>query len=120
MQVAGKLMVINATQVISEKFSKRTFVVETSDQYPQQVEFQLTQDKCDYLDQYKLGEKVSVSINIRGRAWTNPAGEVKYFNTLEAWKLERLDGNGESIQDKARVDQMKAHAPNEEKDDLPF
>jgi hypothetical protein len=120
MEVSGKLTVINATQVISEKFSKRTFVVETADQYPQQIELQLTQDKCDYLDQYSLGEQINVSINIRGRAWTNPAGEVKYFNTLEAWKIQRLDGRGESIQEKARVDQMKAHAPNEEEDDLPF
>jgi hypothetical protein len=90
MQVAGKLVVINATQVVSEKFSKRTFVVETADQYPQQIEFQLTQDKCDYLDAYKVGEQVNVSINIRGRAWTNPQGETKYFNTLEAWKIDVL------------------------------
>ncbi len=110
MQVAGKLIVVNPTQVVSEKFSKRTFVVETADQYPQQIEFQLTQDKCDYLDAYKVGEQVNVSINIRGRAWTNPQGEVKYFNTLEAWKIEKV-GN-------APV--MKAHAPNEEEDDLPF
>jgi single-strand DNA-binding protein len=57
---------------------------------------------------------------LNGKEWTSPAGEVKYFNTLEAWRLERLDGNGESIQEKARPDQMKAHAPNEEEDDLPF
>jgi hypothetical protein len=120
MQVAGKLIVVNATQVVSEKFSKRTFVVETQDQYPQQIEFQLIQDKCDYLDQYKVGEQINVSINIRGRKWDSPSGETKYFNTLEAWRLERLDGNGESIQEKARPDQMKAHAPNEEEDDLPF
>ena len=120
MQVAGKLIVVNPTQVVSEKFSKRTFVVETEDKFPQQIEFQLTQDKCDYLDAYKVGEQVNVSLNIRGRAWTNPQGETKYFNTLEAWRLERLDGNGESIQEKARPDQMKAHAPNEEEDDLPF
>lgn len=110
MQVAGKLVVINATQVVSENFSKRTFVVETADQYPQQIEFQLTQDKCDYLDYYKVGEQVNVSLNIRGRAWTSPAGETKYFNTLEAWKIEKV-GN-------APV--MNPNAPNEEKDDLPW
>ena len=110
MQVAGKLVVINATQVVSEKFSKRTFVIETADQYPQQIEFQLTQDKCDYLDAYKVGEQVNVSLNIRGRAWTNPQGEVKYFNTLEAWKIEKV-GNAPI---------MNPNAPNEEKDDLPW
>jgi hypothetical protein len=77
--------------------------------------FQLTQDKCDYLDVYQLGNQVEVSFNLRGKSWTNPQGEVKYFNTLEAWRLERLDGNGESIQDKAPT--TPAH---EEESDLPF
>jgi hypothetical protein len=95
MQVAGKLIVVNPTQVVSEKFSKRTFVVETDDKFPQQIEFQLTQDKCDYLDQYKVGEQVNVSLNIRGRSWTNPQGETKYFNTLEAWRIERVGATPE-------------------------
>lgn len=95
MQVAGKLVVINATQVVSEKFSKRTFVVATEDKFPQEIEFQLTQDKCDYLDQYKVGEQVNVSLNIRGRSWTSPSGETKYFNTLEAWKIERVGATPE-------------------------
>jgi hypothetical protein len=119
-KLTGTLKVANQTQVISEKFSKREFVIETTDQYPQLVMFQLTQDKCNLLDAFKVGNQLEVSFNLRGREWTSPAGEVKYFNTLEAWRLERLDGNGESIHDKARIDQMKAHAPNEEEDDLPF
>jgi hypothetical protein len=119
-KLEGTLKVANPTQVISEKFSKREFVIETQDQYPQLVMFQATQDKCNLLDGIGVGSKLEVSFNLRGREWHSPGGETKYFNTLEAWRLERLDGNGESIQDKARVDQMKAHAPNEEEDDLPF
>jgi hypothetical protein len=119
-KLEGTLKVANETQVISDKFSKREFVIETQDQYPQLVIFQLTQDKCNLLDAFKVGNQLEVSFNLRGREWRSPAGEVKYFNTLEAWRLARLDGSGESIQDKARVDQMKAHAPNEEEDDLPF
>lgn len=88
--------------------------METQDQYPQSIEFQLTQDKCDYLDSYKVGEQVNVSINIRGRAWTNPAGETKYFNTLEAWKIERVGG---APQQQAQPSPTPA---NEEEDDLPF
>jgi len=114
-KINGTLKVANQTQVISEKFSKREFVIETKDQYPQLVMFQLTQDKCDYLDVYQLGNQVEVSFNLRGREWTSPAGEVRYFNTLEAWRLERIDGNGESIQDKARIDQIE-----DDGDGLPF
>jgi hypothetical protein len=114
-KLTGTLKVAIATQVVNEKFSKREFVIETTDQYPQQVMFQLTQDKCNLLDAFKVGNQVEVSFNLRGREWTSPAGEVKYFNTLEAWRLERLDGNGESIHDKAPT--TPAH---EEEDDLPF
>jgi hypothetical protein len=89
-KLEGTLKVANPTQVISEKFSKREFVIETTDQYPQQVMFQLTQDKCNLLDAFKVGNQLEVSFNLRGREWTSPAGEVKYFNTLEAWRLDVL------------------------------
>jgi single-strand DNA-binding protein len=90
MQVKGKIVAIMPTQVLSEKFSKREFVVETPDQYPQQILFQLTQDKCTLLDSLKVGQEVDVHLNIRGRSWQNPQGETKYFNTLEAWKIDVL------------------------------
>jgi hypothetical protein len=86
----GTLKVANETQVVSEKFSKREFVIETTDQYPQLVMFQLTQDKCELLSAFKVGNQLEVSFNLRGREWTSPAGEVKYFNTLEAWKIDVL------------------------------
>ena len=34
-----------------------------------------------------------VQFNLRGREWSNPQGEVKYFNTLDAWKIEKLIGS---------------------------
>jgi hypothetical protein len=90
MQVKGKVIVVNPTTTISEKFSLRKFVVETQDQYPQPIEMQVTQDKCSLLDTISVGMVVEVSINLRGKSWTNPQGETKYFNTLEAWKIEVL------------------------------
>jgi hypothetical protein len=99
----GTLKVANPTQVISDKFSKREFVIETTDQYPQQVMFQLTQDKCYLLDAFKVGNKLEVSFNLRGREWTSPAGEVKYFNTLEAWKIEVI---GQVAQPQEEVDPL--------------
>jgi len=109
-KLTGTLKVANETQVINEKFSKREFVIETKDQYPQQVMFQLTQDKCELLSAFKVGGEIEVSFNLRGREWTSPAGEVKYFNTLEAWRLEKIGD--------APV--MNPNAPNEEVNDLPF
>lgn len=75
-------------------FSKRDIVVQTEEQYPQDVCIQFTQDKCDLLDMYKLGESVTIAFNLRGKpgGWTNPQGEVKYFTSIQGWKISR---NGE-------------------------
>ena len=91
MEVTGKIKVINPTQVLSEKFSKREFVVTTNEAYPQDLQIQITQDKCSLLDIFKVGENITVSINLRGREWINPQGEAKYFNTIEAWKISKLE-----------------------------
>jgi len=92
---AGTIKVIGQTVMVSEKFSKREFVVtDTSSQYPQDVSFQVTQDKCSLLDSFMEGQAVEVSFNLRGREWTSPQGEVKYFNTLEAWRIEGAPANG--------------------------
>lgn len=89
MDVIGKIKVINAEQVVSASFKKRELVITTEDQYPQHIMMEFTQDKCDILNGYKVGEDVTVSINLRGREWVNPQGESKYFNTIQAWRIER-------------------------------
>jgi len=109
MEVKGTLKVVNTTQVVSDKFSKREFVLTTNDMYPQDILFQLTQDKCTLLDMFKVGDKVEVSFNLRGREWINPQGEAKYFNSLEAWKIFK-DTN---------VEHNATDAPVEN-DNLPF
>jgi hypothetical protein len=129
-KLTGTVKVINPTQVISEKFSKREFVIETQDQYPQLVMFQATQDKCSLLDNVQLSSQVEVSFNLRGREWTSPAGEVKYFNTLEAWRIEKvgqanaMPAGGPSAMslgsDPIPTATTSAVASNEEEDDLPF
>lgn len=89
MDVNGKLHAKSDTQVVSDKFSKRDFVLIIADnpQYPQYVSFQFTQDKCALLDLVETGSDVNVSFNLRGRSWVSPQGETKYFNTLEAWRI---------------------------------
>jgi hypothetical protein len=89
MDITGTLKVINDTKQVSDKFKSREFVLtDNSSQYPQHISFQLTQDKCNLLDGKAIGTRVTVHFNLRGREWTNPQGEVKYFNSLEAWRLE--------------------------------
>jgi len=87
METTGKLKVIGTTQMVSDKFSKRELVLTMGDTYPQHVSFQVTQDKCGLLDRFNVDDEVKVQFNLRGREWNGPQG-VKYFNTLEAWRIE--------------------------------
>ena len=104
MNVKGKLHLKGETQQITEKFSKREFVIQTEDKYPQLILLQLTQDKCGLLDEYEVGDAMDVDINIRGREWASPKGEVKYFNTLEAWRFNRAEDDEVSYESKKADD----------------
>jgi hypothetical protein len=96
MEASGKLHVINEAQQVTERFRKREFVVELADnpRYPQFVLFQLTGDRCENLDGLEVGEEVRVEFSLRGREWKSPRGEVKYFNSLDVWTIERVGGQG--------------------------
>lgn len=84
MEVQGKVKMIGETQTFgSNGFRKREIVVTTEEQYPQDIMVEFVQDKTDLLNIYKVGQNVKVSINLRGREWTNPQGEVKYFNSIQ-------------------------------------
>ncbi len=91
MEVIGLLKVKMETQTVSDRFKKRDFVLTTDagTPYPQHVEFQITQDKCSQLDQFNEGDQLRVQFNLRGREWNGPQG-VKFFNTLEAWKIDKV------------------------------
>jgi len=113
----GNIKVIKATQNVNEKFRKREFVVtDNSSQYPQDIQFQLTQDRCDQLDAYKPGDSVEVSFNIRGREWTSPKdGEVKYFNSLEVFRIAGQTNSSDAVSAPA-----VEFNTSDEADDLPF
>ena len=92
LDATGKLHVINEAQQVTERFRKREFVVELSDnpRYPQFVQFQLTGDRCESLDGLNVGDEVRIEFSLRGREWTSPQGQVKYFNSLDVWTIDRI------------------------------
>jgi hypothetical protein len=82
------------------------------------------------LDQFQANDNVEVSFNLRGREWTSPQGEVKYFNTIEAWRIEKqgqsqpmgMPSNGPSAMNMGSepLPGTSSNAAAEEEDDLPF
>jgi hypothetical protein len=120
------IKLIHPTQKITETFSKREFVVTEAGNYPQHIIFQVTQDKCALLDSFQVNETVDVNFNLRGREWTSPQGEVKYFNSLEAWRIEKAqsDAGAPTPSDfgipSASTTSEGRNDDSKEADDLPF
>ena len=101
MEVKGSIHLVNETKQVSDKFKSREFVVKVEGTYPQFISMQCTQDKVVMLDGLAKGQNVDCKINLRGREWTSPAGEVKYFNTIECWKLDAV---GDKIAEEPKDD----------------
>ena len=124
MEITGKIKLIGETQTFGASgFRKRELVVTTDEQYPQMLMIEFVQDKTDALNSYKVGEDVKVSINLRGREWINPEGVAKYFNSIQGWRIEKIQG--EAAQGMPPVEAIDAFEPadkvsDNEPDDLPF
>lgn len=124
MEIEGKIKMIDETKTFgSSGFRKRELVITTEEQYPQHLLIEFVQDKTNLLDNFKEGQAVKVSINLRGREWTNPQGETRYFNSIQGWRIETLQPSvpGEM----PPVPPMDAFEPvdelnEEDHDDLPF
>lgn len=114
-KVKGNVKKVGQTVSVSDKFSKRELVLEIpDDKYPQIVSFEATQDKCAILDNIMEGQEVEVSFGLKGREWTNPQGEVKVFNTLNAF---RVDAVGSAP---AKPTPVPVAATTEDDEPLPF
>jgi hypothetical protein len=112
----GTIKKIGDTVQVTDKFKKREVVItDASTMYPQHVTMQFTQDKCDILNMYNEGQEVEISFNLDGKEYTDKnTGEIKYFNSLNAWKIESAGGSSAPAP-------SQESAPAEADDDsLPF
>lgn len=93
MELKGTVKRIGEIETFPSGFQKRELVIVTQEQYPQPISIEFLKDKGDLLNQLKENESVTVSINIGGREWTSPTGEVKYFNSITGWRIEKSESD---------------------------
>ncbi len=122
MEIEGIIKKIGEEQQITNTFKKRELVITTEEQYPQHLMLEFVQDKTSLLDSFQEGDKVTVGINLRGREWTSPQGEVKYFNTIQGWRIEKKGAGAAAGSNGASASAPPAMPPmqDDEDDDLPF
>lgn len=115
MNIKGKLVEIFDTVQITETFKKREFIIQENKnpEYPEFIKIELIQDKVDLLDTLNIGDEINVLINIKGRKWEDKEGKIKYFNSIQGWKIEteNADINQERSEDDINQDS---------EEDLPF
>lgn len=125
MEISGKVKAVLEQQTFGSGFTKREVVVTTQEQYPQHLLVEFVQDKVGLLSDLAVGDEVTIGINLRGREWQAPDGTIKYFNSIQGWRLEKK-GDAQPAQSvvppPAEEDFGGTNftADAEEMDDLPF
>ena len=119
MELSGTIKLIMDEEVISDRFKKRGLVLTTQEQYPQDIMIEFVQDKTEVLNTYKTGEQVTISINIRGREWKSPSGEIKYFTSIQGWRIQKGETGSPGVSEPLPSSPAPS-ASDESEDDLPF
>jgi len=73
----------------------------------------IQKQKHKLIDAIEVGQEVEAHFNLRGRSWTNPQGEVKWFNTIVVWKIDAMAKEMQSTSQKMTI-------ADEVGDSLPF
>ena len=126
MEITAKLIECMETVQVSERFRKREFVVEyaTNPDFPEYLKFELAQDRCELLDGFEAGQEVRIEFDLKGRRWTDPQGQVKYFNSLRAWRLNPAGVETEASTQPSLPPESVGPAPENlgppDSDELPF
>ena len=124
MEVSGKIKWLDETKTYGNNgFRKREVVVTTEEQYPQHILVEFVQDKCDLLNAFNVGQQVKIGINLRGREWVNPEGQTKYFNSIQGWRIDAMEGAPSAEMPPMpppTAFEPSSDATDEVEDDLPF
>ncbi|MCC6816407.1 MAG: DUF3127 domain-containing protein [Saprospiraceae bacterium] len=116
--ISGKLHKKFEIESKTANFQTREFVIQSQEQYPQMIKFQLTQDRCSIVDNFNEGDVINVFFDLKGREWND-----KYFTNLQAWKIEK-EGDSSSPAGESLVNQDESSGQfsksSDSFDDLPF
>jgi hypothetical protein len=103
-------------------FSKRVFwVKEDAEKYPNHYELQMNQDKCNVLNNYSKGDKITCTADVKGRHYAKN-GKEGCINSLVCWKIEKIADPQQQKREATKnfYGPINPAVSNEPVDDLPF
>lgn len=87
MEIQGKIIVVlperSGTSQRGNQWRSISYVLETQEQYPKKLAFDVTNDKIDQLNIH-LGEILTVQFDINAREYNG-----RWFNSINAWNVIR-------------------------------
>ena len=107
MEISGKIIAvlpIATGQGKNGTWRSQDYVLETADQYPKKVCFNLFGDK---IDQYQIGidETVNISFDVESREYNG-----RWYTTVRAWKVDKV-GEQASSQSVQQNDEIGSGLP---------
>jgi len=115
MEIKGTIYKLFDLELVNDRFQKRVVVVSVKDgEYEQKIPIQFTQARCDLLHASKVGDLVTIGINIRGSEW-----QGKFFANIEGWRIT-TEGASQPQNEPNIEDAAPLYKPEEKETDLPF
>lgn len=96
MEISGKIIAVlpllKGVGRTGSEWKKQEYVIETHDQYPRKMCFNLWSDKIDQFN-IQPDEELTVSFDIDCREYNG-----RWYNDIRAWKVERVADAGQAAQ----------------------
>lgn len=133
-QITGRLAEIGQTVQIPSKtggspFLKREFLLDATthdpytgerSQYENIVPLEVSGEKCAELDNFSVGEIITVSFALQGREWTNQDGQTRRMVSIRCYRIERRNQQRQAAAPPPQQFPPSVDAYGTPKDGLPF
>ena len=126
MEFTGKIIAVlpakgGVSKATGNEWKAQEFVIESHDQYPKKMCFEVFGTEKIQQFNIQMGEELIVSFDIDARQWQD-----RWFNSIRAWKVERVGAAQPVSQTPMGGAQMGVQtaaaefSPSNSNDDLPF
>ena len=83
MEIKGTIYKLFDLELVNDRFQKRVVVISVQDgQYEEKIPIEFIQGKCELLNSFRVGDTVSVAINIKGSEY-----KEKFYPRIQGWKI---------------------------------
>ncbi len=119
MEIKGRIVQIlplqsGVSQSSGREWKKQEYILETGEQYPRKVCFQLFGDRVDQFPM-SVGDEVVVSCDIESREYNG-----RWYTNVSAWKIDKVNMTAPAAGVEGSVPPPPSFDPGPSDDDLPF